>query len=75
MRNHQGWIVENGIFSSRSKVSLTPSATLDIDIIKGERLKNYSVADELLKWAKLKEDGHISEQEFNEARTKLLRKA
>lgn len=75
LRNHQNWIVANGIFSSAPKSFMDQSASLDIDIIKGERLKNYSVADELLKWAKLKEDGHISEQEFNEARTKLLRKA
>jgi hypothetical protein len=33
------------------------------------------VADELLKWAKLKEDGHITEAEFNEAREKLLKKS
>ena len=43
--------------------------------IKGEKLKQYSVADELIKWAKLKEDGHISEEEFNEARKKLLKRA
>ncbi len=33
-----------------------------------------AVVDELLKWAKLKEDGHISEEEFQEARDKLLKK-
>ena len=39
---------------------------VEVDIIKGEKLKHYSVADELMKWAKLKEEGHISEDEFNE---------
>jgi hypothetical protein len=29
-----------------------------VDIIKGQKLKQYSVADELIKWGKLKEDGH-----------------
>jgi hypothetical protein len=43
-----------------------------VDIIKGEKQKQYSVADELLKWAKLKEDGHITDDEFNDARKKLL---
>lgn len=33
-----------------------------------------AVADELLKWAKLKEGGHISEEEFQVARDKLLKK-
>ena len=46
----------------------------EVDIIKGEKLKQYSVADELIKWGKLKEDGHISEDEFNEAREKLLKR-
>ena len=46
----------------------------EVDIIKGEKLKQYSVADELMKWAKLKEEGHISEDEFNEARAKLLKR-
>ncbi len=61
------WVSVKGIFLSKLK-----SAGAEINIIKGEKLKQYSVADELLKWAKLKEDGHITEEEFNEARTKLL---
>ncbi len=46
----------------------------ELNIIKGEKLKQYSVADELTKWAKLKEDGHISDEEFDEARKKLLKR-
>jgi hypothetical protein len=38
-----------------------------------EKLKQFSVADELSKWAKLKEDGHITEEEFDEARKSLLK--
>lgn len=75
LRRHREWIEQNGIFSSRSKEELLDSEPVGIDIIKGERLRSFSVADELLKWAKLKEDGHISEQEFNEARAKLLQKS
>lgn len=44
----------------------------EVSIIKGKNFKSYSVADELLKWAKLKEEGHITEGQFNEARNKLL---
>ena len=67
LKNHREWVEVNGVFST-----ITKSA--DIEIIKGEKLRQYSVADELLKWAKLKEDGHISEDEFNKARAKLLKR-
>jgi hypothetical protein len=75
LRRHRGWVQQNGIFSGRSKKELLDAEPVSIDIIQGERLRSFSVADELLKWAKLKEDGHISEQEFNEARAKLLQKS
>lgn len=75
LRRHREWIQQNGIFSNRSKEESPDADVASIDIIKGERLRSFSVADELLKWAKLKEDGHISEQEFNEARAKLLQKS
>lgn len=66
---HKEWVELNGVFSSKANNKET-----EIDIIKGERLKSFSVADELIKWAKLKDDGHISEQEFNDARKKLLQR-
>jgi len=72
--SHSEWVEKNGIFSSKTKSSISSTEASDVNIIKGEKLKQYSVADELLKWAKLKEDGHISESEFNEARAKLLRR-
>ncbi|MDO6427133.1 SHOCT domain-containing protein [Thalassotalea sp. 1_MG-2023] len=74
LNSHRGWVEANGIFSSKNKSSIINSKSSDVDIIKGEKLKQYSVADELTKWAKLKEDGHISEEEFSEARTKLLKR-
>jgi len=42
------------------------------NIIKKDSLKSYSVADELLKWAKLRDEGHISKAEFDAARKKIL---
>ncbi|WP_122340421.1 SHOCT domain-containing protein [Pseudomonas caricapapayae] len=69
LRSHSTWIEKNGIFSAKAKDVPEPNA---VDIIKGERLRTFSVADELTKWAKLKEDGHITDQEFNDARKKLL---
>ncbi len=65
-------MVVNGIFSSKAKSSIFSHMPTGVDIIKGEKQKQYSVADELLKWAKLKEDGHITDDEFNDARKKLL---
>lgn len=69
LRTHSAWIEKNGIFSGKAKDA---NKSNDVDIIKGARLRTFSVADELIKWAKLKEDGHITEQEFNDARKKLL---
>ncbi len=69
LRRHSAWVEKNGIFSSKAKVVEDSN---DVDIIKGEKLRTFSVADELIKWAKLKDDGYITEQEFNDARKKLL---
>lgn len=71
LSQHKAWVADNGIFSNKPKANTQSS---DIDIIKGERMKSFSVADELIKWARLKEDGHISEQEYNDARKKLLQR-
>jgi hypothetical protein len=65
-------VVANGIFSNKSKTTPQASPKHGIDILQSQKLKQYSVADELVKWAKLKEDGHISDDEFDEARSKLL---
>jgi hypothetical protein len=74
LKRHSGWVAVNGIFSTKPKSATKPSIKSEVDIIKGEKLKQYSVADELIKWAKLKEEGHISEDEFNDARAKLLKR-
>ncbi len=71
---HAEWVEINGIFATKPKLSKEANIHSEVDIIKGEKLKQYSVADELTKWAKLKDDGHISEEEFKEARTKLLKR-
>ena len=72
MNKHREWVEVHGIFSTRPKSYSESESQSEVDIIKGE--KQYSVADELTKWAKLKEDGHISEEEFKDARTKLLKR-
>lgn len=75
LSQHKEWVEVNGVFSTKPKLTKGSSINSDVDIIKGEKFKQYSVADELTKWAKLKEDGHISEEEYNEARTKLLKRS
>ena len=74
LKAHSEWVPVNGIFSSKPKNSEIKTEDSEIDIIKSEKLKYYSVADELIKWSKLKEDGLISENEFNEARAKILKR-
>lgn len=74
LSKHSEWVVLNGIFSTKPKSATKTNVESELEIIKGEKLKQYSVADELIKWAKLKEDGHISEDDFNEARLKLLKR-
>lgn len=69
LRANKEWIAGK-VAAARGRSTLSNAG--GIDIIKGERLRSFSVSDELLKWAKLKDDGHITEQEFSEARRKLL---
>lgn len=72
LRSHRDWVEKNGIFAGKEKSSQAALPNSEVSIIKGEKFKSYSVADELLKWAKLKEEGHITEEQYNEARNKLL---
>ena len=72
LQNHSEWVVANGLFSNKPKTTPQANPKNGIDILQSQKLKQYSVADELVKWAKLKEDGHISDDEFDEARSKLL---
>ena len=74
LKQHSEWVLVNGIFSTKPKPATKTEVESELVIIKGEKLKQYSVADELIRWAKLKEDGHISEDDFNEARVKLLKR-
>ena len=73
--DHSEWVERNGIFSSKATFNNPRKDESEVDIIKGEKRTQYSVADELTKWAKLKEDGHISVEEYNDARAKLLKRS
>lgn len=70
---HKEWVIVNGIFSASPKVTSNAEIKSGRKIIKNEKYKSYSVADELIKWAKLKEDGHITEEQFQEFKDNLLK--
>lgn len=44
----------------------------ELSILKTENMKSYSVADELLKWKELKDQGLITEKEFDEMKKKII---
>lgn len=69
--SHCGWVRIHGFFPKKFEKKNDEN---HVNIIKGENLRSYSVADELTKWAQLKVDGHITEEEFEDARRKLLKK-
>ena len=69
---HSEWVITNGVFASKPKVETAENAHPGIGIVKGGSFKSYSVADELQKWVNLKETGHVTEAEFEKARSKLL---
>jgi len=75
LSDHHEWVTRYGIFSNKETSSSGSDSNMNLDIIQGEKFRQYSVADELTKWAKLKEDGHITSGEYNEARKKLLKQA
>lgn len=75
LQNHSEWVAFNGVFSNSTKRKTQSKLARGIDILQTHKSKHLSVADELAKWAKLKEDGHISSDEFDEARSKLLKRA
>ncbi|WP_375185599.1 SHOCT domain-containing protein [Pseudoalteromonas sp.] len=67
---HEEWIEKEGLFLTNKK-SQTPKPS-SAKIFKHNMLNSYSVADELLKWAKLKDDGVITNEEFESAKRKIL---
>ncbi len=69
LREHKEWLEKNGLFNfGLDQISDTNG----VDIINNDGLQAYSTADELLKWAELKERGLVTDKEYFEARKKLL---
>lgn len=71
--NHREWIEINGFFSTKPKTAELKKINPETHSIKSESQNIYSSADELIKWVKLKEDGHISDEEFNKEKARILK--
>lgn len=70
LKKHEQWIIENGLFAdSKNEKSFIEKTTEKIQSIKKEPI---NTANELLKWAELKERGLISEDEFQKAKEKIF---
>lgn len=67
LEKHEEWIITNGLFADE------PTQVKKQSIIIGrDNLSTFSIADEMLKWNELLEKGLITQEEFNEAKQKLL---
>ncbi|WP_180165040.1 SHOCT domain-containing protein [Acinetobacter sp. YH12049] len=63
--SHSEWVEQNGIFSYKKDHE-------SLSVFKMEKLKSYSVADELLKWKKLRDEGLVTEEEYEIMKRKIL---
>ena len=73
LTSHKDWVVRNGILSRvarKDKNDMKRNADIFTD---QKKMQSYSVADELSKWSKLRDEGVVSEQEFQDARNKILK--
>ena len=70
IKRHEEWIINNGIFADfKDEKSFIEKTTEKIQTIQKE---STNTADELLKWAELKEKGLITDEEFQKAKEKIL---
>ena len=70
LKKHGEWIINNGIFADyKGEKSFIEKTTEKIQTIQKE---STNTADELLKWAELKEKGLITDEEFQKGKEKIL---
>lgn len=70
LKRHEKWIIENGLFSDfKNEKSIIEKTTEKIQSLKKEPQNS---ADELLKWAELKEKGVISNEEFQKIKENIV---
>ncbi len=70
LKKHEKWIVNYGLFAdTKDEKSFIEKTTEKMQTIQKE---STNTADELLKWAELKEKGLITDEEFQKAKEKIL---
>lgn len=70
---HSDWIDSHGVFRSKARPKTAKSNAPSRLQVRKYRT-GQSVADELMKWGKLRDDGHISDAEFFEMKDQLLQR-
>lgn len=72
LATHREWVVEYGIFKKNANPAMAEQVAEKVQFVRFENANAVSSADELIKWIRLKEDGHITEEEFQTMRRKSL---
>jgi hypothetical protein len=74
LTNHKEWVVANGIFATTKAKEKEPRTTplISLPTFSIKTSSNLSVADEIVKLNKLKEDGLVTQDEFDKLRKALL---
>ncbi len=72
LEEHQEWILQHGIFADKPNEKSMIDTTKEI-LQSCKKSQSCSIADELLKWKSLLDQGVITEEEFNAKKEKLLK--
>ncbi|MAX51729.1 MULTISPECIES: SHOCT domain-containing protein [Methylophaga] len=73
LSRHSAWVARNAIFSTSPDSLRNLNPKTHFKPWKCHKRKQFSIADELLKWAELKDKGLVSENEFNQMKADLLK--
>lgn len=71
LKNHSLWVTDHGVFSTKSAVDIKKSASYRI-MGRQKASKETSRADEVKKWAELRDSGLISSEEFQAEKQKIM---
>jgi hypothetical protein len=72
LQKHSDWVSVNDIFSNKKRVLLQNNSAPKVEVFHGNNLQQHSVADELMKLIKLKEGGHITDDEYKAAKRRFF---
>jgi hypothetical protein len=72
LKKHSDWVTVNDIFSNKERVLLQNKSAPKVEVFHGNNPQQHSVADELMKLIKLKEGGHITDDEYTAAKRRFF---